>query len=178
MNESIQGFGFSGLSATNQMILDGLTRIWDRVKCEADSAGSVPESFIAKAPTIKPQLQLQFKKAGSKSSSRWHVTIPHFNQAFKDALEPFTYQRGDIRCVYTLTDNTKIIVNALDKGEGIRVLTYLQQFIENEYRSSIATVSFHEIPGRGITKQQVVSSFAKYFEGTLEAPPVWTRRIS
>ena len=44
--------------------------------------------FIAKAPTIKPQLQLQFKKAGSESSSRWHVTIPDFNQAFKDNLEP------------------------------------------------------------------------------------------
>ena len=153
--------------------------IWKQVSCDQElTIGSVPESFIAKAPTIKPQLQLQFKKADSKGSSRWHVTIPHFNPAFKDTLETFSYERGDIRCVYTLTDNTKIIVNARDKGEGLRAISYLQQFVLPQYQVPVNSTSFHEIPNRGVAKQTLVSCYAKYFEGTLEAPPLWTRKIN
>ena len=170
--------GLQGLSASNQAILSTLVKVWDAVKCPPDTHGSIPESYIAKAPTIKPQLQIQFKESSGNSHSRWHITIPHFNQAFKDRLYFPEYEKGNVRCVLTLKDNSKIVVNAASKAEGQTIITACLSYVEPGYAVSITEMSSHEFPNRNIKRVRVKACFAQYFSGTLEAPPNWIRRIT
>lgn len=177
-NFSAQGEGLQGIWDINEQLFSFLELVWEKVKCEPETHGSIPESFIAKAPTIKPQLQVQFKEKDSKSGSRWHITIPHFNEAFKDNFSLSDYRKGDIRCVLALTDNTKIIVNAESESGGITTIQECLSYVLPQYQTSINETSFHKIPGRGLKKVTVEACYAKYFEGTLDNPPKWIRKLS
>lgn len=176
--DAITNSGFSGLSATNQLILNGITEIWEKVKCgDEGGVASIPESYLPKAPTIKPQLQVQFKESGKKSGSRWHITIPHFNEAFKDSVNFSPYLRGNVRCVLSLTDNTKIIVNAVNKSAGQAVISQCLSYVKGQYQTPLSQISYYEVPSQDIRQITVEATYCKYFTGTLEEPPKWTRKL-
>ena len=169
--------GLSGITAQNQVILQALAAIWDKVKCESEAYASVPDAAPFKVPNVVPQLALQFKESGSSGGSRWHITIPRFNEAYKDALQPFTYQKGNYRCGLELTDNSKIIVNAITEAEGRRVIAHCLQFVRAEFQTSLDLIRVNKIPSRDFRQVQVVSCYAKYFAGRLDEPPQWVRKI-
>ena len=158
-----EGVGLAGLIEIAKLAFDAKEAVFDKVKEIESSNASLPESYLYKAPTIKPQLQLQFKEKDSKSGSRWHVTIPHFNEAFKGNKLDHSYVRGNVRCVYTLKDNTKIIVNAKDKKEGKRILTDLSKYVESQQRTNLDDISYYEVNSREIPKRRVETCYAKFF---------------
>ena len=172
------GRGLKILSSNQKVLIDLLNEIWEKVKCESDSYASIPDSATFKVPNIVPQLSLQFKESGSNKGSRWHITIPRFNEAFKDNLEPFTYQKGNYRCGLELTDNSKIIVNAVTEDEGRRVIAHCRQFVLSEYLTPLDWIKVNKIPSRQFKEVTVVSCHAKYFTGRLDEPPKWIRKIT
>lgn len=174
---SAGGRGLGILSSNQKVLIDLLNEVWEKVKCESDSYASIPDSATFKVPNIVPQLSLQFKESGNNKGSRWHITIPRFNEAFKDNLEPFTYQKGNYRCGLELTDNSKIIVNAVTEDEGRRVIAHCRQFVLPEYLTPLDWIKVNKIPSRQFKEVTVVSCHAKYFTGRLDEPPKWVRKI-
>ena len=169
--------GLIGLGNQNVVIFKAIKKVWDAVKCGGDVYASLPDSASFRVPSIVPQLTLQFKEANSSKGSRWHITIPRFNEAYKDALQPFTYQKGNYRCGLELTDNSKIIVNAITEAEGRRVIAHCLQFVRAEFQTSLDLIRVNKIPSRDFRQVQVVSCYAKYFAGRLDEPPQWVRKI-
>ncbi|MGD1939958.1 MAG: hypothetical protein ACFB0G_01470 [Leptolyngbyaceae cyanobacterium] len=175
---SLGSVGLGGITAQNQVILQALADIWDKVKCESEVYAAIPDSATFKVPNIVPQLSLQFKESGNNKGSRWQITIPRFNEAYKDNLQPFTYQKGNYRCGLELTDNSKIIVNAITEAEGRRVIAHCSQFVLSEFLTPLEWIKVNKIPSRQFKEVTVVSCHAKYFTGRLDEPPKWVRKIT
>lgn len=169
---------FEALRHQNQAILDALVLLWEKVRCEDEGIPSLPEIFLAKAPSVKPQCQIQFKRNDQGANgSRWHLTIPHFDQARRNSISLPSYVKGNVLCTLELADNTKIMVNAKNAVEGRKIISACLSLVERSYRVSIDLMKESKIPGRELQEVSVKPCYAKYFAGRLDEPPLWVRKL-
>ncbi|WP_016951246.1 hypothetical protein [Anabaena sp. PCC 7108] len=70
---------------------------------------------------------------GKLGSSRWILTIPHYNKPKEFKLKMPDYSKGDYEAIKELNDNSKIIVNAASETECIKVINACLQHVPEKY---------------------------------------------
>jgi hypothetical protein len=103
-----------------------------------DAIASVPEWWQLRAEAQRPQFVVIFAEVlgtGKLTDSRWSLTIPHYNRpkGFKPRIPD--YNKGNFEGILTLTDNSKIIVNASSEMECKRVINALKILVDAKYRT-------------------------------------------
>jgi hypothetical protein len=154
-----------------------IKRTFDKVPCDTGSP-ALPEIFLAKAATNKPQLQIQWKT--ENSNSRWTNTIPHFDKDRRNDFTLSSYIKGRVTCTLDLLDNSSIVINAIDENEGRRIISEMIPYILSEYRPNIDNMKSTKNPKVSIREGIMVQpTFIKYWSGgDLNSPPDWIRKLS
>ena len=168
----------SGENFTSQfaLISQALGEIWDKVKCPLEVNAVLPEIFLSKSPKIKPQCKITYANEGSS----WALTIPQFNEAYKDSINLSSYQKGNVMCVLDLLDNSSITLNAISEGEGVRVIGelvqyVLPQFVPSDWISRIKITKYN----RNLSTKKVTPKQAKYWsEGDMRSVSDWIRKLT
>ncbi len=157
---------------------------------KSDTVPVIPDSWQVKIEGNRPQLIVVFKPKSSKypkPDSRWSLSIPHFdfNQAnIANQLKKIPdYEKGKHQGVYTLKDNSKIIIYAKSGNEAKRVIKKIvtSNLIKSKYiidRSKIEDdIKVGE--ARGTYKELLVTpTYAKYFStGQKDLNPDWVSFI-
>lgn len=136
----------------------------------------IPEWWQVRAGQ-RPQLVIVYAErasTGKLGKSRWSLTIPHYKFGPKHKPRFPSYNRGDIEGILTLSDNSKIFVNAATTSEAKRVLKSLQQFVPERLLQNAHT-KVGERRGAPYRKCRVVPTLAKYFsKGQGQLGPDWT----
>lgn len=140
-----------------------------------------PESWQLKAGNDRPQLVVIYKPKNNdypSQGSRWRITIPHPNieigqEGFLKLIPD--YQKGNTYGTLTLTDNSKLKVNAIDEVEAKETIEKIlaknlinSNFIPEKYfiRTGNMPTDFKEL--------EVTPTSAKYFsKGQLNDTPDW-----
>lgn len=146
--------------------------------CEMDAVAAVPEWWQIRAGQ-RPQLIVQFAeilKTGKKGSSRWTLTIPHYNRDKNHKPKIPSYTRGNIEAILTLKDNSKVFVNAQTTTEAKRVINAIKQYIKAEYLKG-ASLKVGERTGN-YKKIRVSPVLCKFFSnGQERMQPDWKLRL-
>jgi hypothetical protein len=102
-------------------------------------ASTIPEWWAVRPGANRPQFVILFAEiygSGKLGKSRWQLTIPHYNRPKGAKPSIPRYNKGDWMGTLTLSDNSKIRVNAASSSECKRVLNKLKILIPAEYRLS------------------------------------------
>ena len=157
---------------------------------KSDTVPVIADSWQVKIEGNRPQLIVVFKPKSNKypkPDSRWSLSIPHFdfNQAnIANQLKKIPdYEKGKHQGVYTLKDNSKIIIYAKSGNEAKRVIKKIvtSNLIKSKYiidRSKIEDdIKVGE--ARGTYKELLVTpTYAKYFStGQKDLNPDWVSFI-
>ena len=169
-NEAAKVVGmYEALAAANEKLCE---------QCNPPAAvASLPELWELKASNQRNQLQVSYKRADNTNRSRWHLTIPHFDYALREAFSPPAYQKGKYACSLTLADNSHLLVNAHTPAEGKRVITYFNAFIERSLQGNMEAMQYSYVPRRNILEVEVTPVFLKYFEPD-DIVPRWTKTLT
>ncbi len=101
------------------------------------AVAAMPEWWAVRVGADRPQLAILFAEVfptGKLGKSRWTMHIPHYNRPKGAKPSIPTYTKGHWRGVLTLTDNSKIVVNANSKTECHRVINKLKILTPFELR--------------------------------------------
>ena len=157
---------------------------------KSDTVPVIPDSWQIRIEKNRPQLIVVFKAKSSKypnPDSRWSLSIPHFN--FNQANIPNQlkkipdYEKGKHQGVYTLKDNSKIILYAKSGNEARKTIKKIitSNLIKTKYivdRNSLdENIKVGEV--RGTYKEVLVTpTYAKYFStGQKNLQPDWVSFI-
>jgi hypothetical protein len=144
------------------------------------AVAAVPEWWQIRAESQRPQLVILFAEqlaSGKLTSSRWTLSLPHYNRpkAFKPSIP--AYQKGNWEGILTLTDNSKIIVNASSSSECKRVINRLKTYIPVEYRvknGKAIKAKYGERINSDLRKVKVIPVRASFFStGARNLAPDW-----
>lgn len=162
---------YEELAATNEKLCE---------QCNASNVplASIPDLWELKAPKQRDQMQIQYAKVDNSSRSRWHLTIPHFNEALKNSFIPTAYQKGKYACNLELPDASYILVNAISPQEGLRVIEYFNTFVISDLQGHIGNMKYSYLPGRNIQEIEVKPVFLKLFAAQQPEIPSWTKRLN
>ncbi len=157
---------------------------------KSDTVPVIPEYFPMRIGSERPQLVVVFKPKSSnypKQDSRWSLSIPHFdfNQGnISNQLKKIPdYEKGKHQGVYTLKDNSKIILYAKSGNEARKTIKKIitSNLIKTKYivdRNSLdENIKVGEV--RGTYKEVLVTpTYAKYFStGQKNLQPDWVSFI-
>ncbi|GAX42446.1 hypothetical protein NIES4075_34470 [Tolypothrix sp. NIES-4075] len=136
----------------------------------------IPEWWQARS-FQRPQLVIQYAELLGENKlgrSRWSVTIPHYNKPQKYKPSFPKYEKGDIEGILVLNDNSKIIINAKNKTECIRVINAFKQFVDPTYLKEIQKPKVGDRAGV-YKKVNVVPVRCHYFsKGQKNNVPDWS----
>jgi hypothetical protein len=139
-------------------------------QCDPTKAiASVPEWWQIRAEAQRPQLVILYAEVlstGKLTGSRWSLTIPHYSRpkGFRPSIP--AYEKGNWEGILTLTDNSKIIVNAASASECKRVINRLKILIPNEYRvkdGKAIRAKVGERTGTGLKQTKVTPVRADFY---------------
>jgi hypothetical protein len=163
-NALLIGAKESGIEILNKQFLFSL------LAKENQSVIAIPESWNILPTSSTPQLILIYRSENNKRSGNYQITFPHFDGP-KNFL-PIEYQKGPYSVTYTLSDNSKILVNASSFNEGERVIKKFLPYINLKFRNG----TFKYTKRTGIKIQQMKAYRADFFgQGRLKANyPDWS----
>jgi hypothetical protein len=125
----------------------------------------------------RPQLVIQYAELldnGKLGSSRWSVTIPHYNKPKTSKPQFPRYEKGNFEGILVLSDNSKIIINAKNKTECQRVINALKAFVNPKYLKDARPPKIGERPGT-YKRVNVVPVRCHYFStGQQNTLPNWS----
>ncbi len=117
----------SGIETMNKMLY--FSNYLDR-----DFTATYPESWQVQVGNDIPQLVIVFRNADPKSKSGdYPLYIPHYNGNRRPKIKP--YEKGDHWARWTLKNNSRLIVNAKNEAEAVRVIKQLEKYVERKYRT-------------------------------------------
>ncbi|MEO1682641.1 MAG: hypothetical protein AAFS06_05200 [Cyanobacteria bacterium J06631_12] len=159
-----------GLATLNQ-------RSYDSVKCGTNGTAALPMYFEVRPGEI-PQLNVQWGPA-SGGSSRWSMTIPHPKNGLSTLPVNFpTYWKGNTQISYRLSDNSKVILNARSRNDGLPVLNYIRTLINPSFIDPSALPVINDNAGQGRVKVvQVRARYMQFFQGHRDTIADWDRRL-
>ncbi len=165
----------------------GIKRIFEefakqaREACENPPTVTVPEWWQKRPEADRPQLVVTMAEqlgTGKLTTSRWSLTIPHYNRpkGFKPNIP--THNRGDFEGILTLRDNSKIIVHCSTATEAKRVLNALKILVDVRQRTSedgkALPSRIGERVGYGFKKCRVVAIRGDFYaQGLRSTLPDW-----
>jgi len=157
---------------------------------KSDTVPVIPDSWQVRVGSKRPQLIVIFKPKNSSypdKDSRWSLSIPHFDftTANKESqLQKIPdYEKGKHQGVFTLKDNSKIIVYAKSNTEARQFIKSIVNngLVKREqlYESTIEDDDIKVGEAKGTFQElEVTPTFAKYFStGQKNLKPDWITRI-
>lgn len=132
---------------------------------EAECVAAVPEWWQVRLGADRPQLVVLFAEEmpdGKLGRSRFAVSIPHYNKPAGFIPPIPRYKKGPWEGILTLSDNSKLIINAATQTEAYRVINALKPLIANEYLKGSFT-KIGERRGQALKVRTVVPRTAKFF---------------
>lgn len=130
---------------------------------------TMPEWWALRVGANIPQLIVVFRAENYKKS--WYqLSIPHY-EGTRNPTMP-TYKKGSIRGEITLSDNSKLVVNAYSENEAERVLRVLQRYVVSKFiRSREPKITRLK---RAFQEYRVTPMFADYYpKGQENQIPDW-----
>lgn len=107
---------------------DAADRKGEKCTLEANTL-TIPEWWAVRPGADRPQFVVIYAevfKTGKLGKSRWQLTIPHYNRPKGAKPKLPKYSKGNWMGTLTLTDNSKIRINARTASECKRVLNQLK----------------------------------------------------
>ena len=151
----------------------------------------IPEYFPMRIGSERPQLIVLFKPKtiiNSNKNSRWSLSIPHFNFTIANKETQLQkipdYEKGKHQGVFTLKDNSKIIVYAKSNTEARR---FIKSIVNNDlvkqeqlHKSVITDDDIKVGEAKGTYQEiEVTPTYAKYFlTGQKNLKPDWEKNIN
>ncbi|MFB2879644.1 hypothetical protein, partial [Floridanema aerugineum] len=134
----------------------------------------IPEWWQVRIGSDRPQLSVVYagkNGRGNFTNSRWNLVIPHYNGNKNPRLP--TYTKGNIEGILTLSDNSKLIINAKSAEECERVLNAFKSFIDPAFLRG-AHMKIGERKGFRLRQQLVVPTIIRFFsQGQRNLSPDW-----
>lgn len=164
--------------------VDSYALLYDRIanlealQCSQDNCiAAVPEWWQVRIEGKRPQLVILFaqkKPDGSLGRADNPISIPHASSEMPQFSPISAYTKGQVEGILTLSDNSKLIVNARDAGEAERVINEAMLTIDPRLISG----SFYKVgtrKGQPLRTITVYPKYAKYFSSGLQnTKPDWT----
>ena len=147
---------------------------------EIEAVSAVPDWYQTRIGAERPSLVLVYNEPDTNSF--WSLTIPHYSGGEKkvDSLKSLTYTKGNFISIYTLNDNSKIILNTKTQKEGENFINALlnKNVIKKNYLKNADFKAGGERKGKKLKIAQVVPYAAKWFPNGIENnKPEWTYRF-
>lgn len=170
----------SSFAEAYQTLYDRIFAI-ESLQCEPCNAiAAIPEWWAVRTGADRPQGVLVYANLvnGKRGTSRWSLTIPHYNPVFNySGLQFPTYTKGSHFATLTLPDNSKLTVNADSQPSAEMVISQLIPFI-NPDRLPSSNVGFDIHTGRRkgqpLAVVEVVPVALHYFAtGQRNMMPTW-----
>lgn len=176
---SYSGSGLSGLYSGLNALAATVETIHSNTRCESDGNAVLPMFWEVKAAEV-PQLVVIWKINEAGKYSRWSMTIPHPDPALSPSsnisLPP--YIKGNLLCTTTFGDNTKLIINALNKVEADKVLNGALLLMHPDIRNNGNFRTTYSELGTSYEEVPVVASYIKKFDGHKNTAPLWAVSLS
>jgi len=165
-----------GTELAESLKLDQLANI-EGEKCNEcpDNVHGSPEWWEVRPGSNRPQLLLLFSPTG-KNRANYQITIPHWTGEKPTPKNPpiKEYKKGSFMAVVHLADTSKLIINAFDKDEAVRVVRRLKGTISGAMLNGSRT-NYTELEGSSITKQTMTCRYAVYYpQGQKSKDPLWS----
>lgn len=142
-----------------------------------EAVAAVPEWWQVRIEAHRPQLVMLFGKLlpdGKVERGRYALTIPHYVGGRTDTPPIGRYKKGQIEGILTLSDNSKVIVNAVSETEVDRVLFQAKQAIDPKLIDG-SFIKTGTRKGQILAAITLVPLYGKYFsQGLKETKPDWT----
>jgi hypothetical protein len=150
----------------------------EALQCKpVEAIAAVPDWWQVRIEGRRPQLVMQFGEVlpnGKIDKAMYVMTIPHYIGGQSNTPPVGRYQKGSIEGILTLSDNSKLIVNAISEKEAERVLFQLKQVIDPNYlNGSLIKIGMRR--GQALRTITVSPRYGKFFPQGLESmKPQWT----
>lgn len=166
---------------TAQLTINKLLFFWltfGNINQKVDAVAVIPEWWPVRTGAQRPQLVITFGELfpdGSKGKPKYSLSIPHYKGPSKLTTSPIpNYKKGQKQGILTLSDNSKVIVNAATEKDAQRVLLAAQKIIDSKYLRN-SHIKIGDRKGKRLQQIRVSAVSAKYFRyGQLNAvTPDW-----
>ncbi|MEO1351320.1 MAG: hypothetical protein AAFW84_21340 [Cyanobacteria bacterium J06635_15] len=174
LEDAWEGNGLSGVYRGLEALSRAVEDIWGQVKC--GDAVAIPEWWAVRPGADVPQLAITYKSA--EGSSYWSLTIPHYNKTQDVIPQVPQYEKGSNFATLTLTDNTKLTVNAKTFEEGERVINALVPYIDPAYLNAPLNIHQGRRKGAALKEVKVVPTRGYFYAtGQQDSRPDWMTDI-
>lgn len=145
-----------------------------------DAVAAVPEWWQLRPEAKRPQLVILYKEQSDTKAGRdlYPLTIPHYEGSTPPGHSPIpAYRKGQQEGILTLSDNSKVIVNAYSEAEAHKVLTAAKKCIKPKYLKG-SHIKIGERKGQKLKQIQVSPHKAKFFPtGQQDLSPKWVAKF-
>lgn len=133
---------------------------------------TMPERWEGRVGANIPQLAIVWRPSGKKTS--YQICIPHYNGDRNPKIP--SYHKGSYRGTLTLTDNSKLVVNAKSEREAFRVIQVLHRYIQPKFLVG-REPEIIKVKGPGFKEARVVPIVADFYpHGQIkEGNPLWRK---
>ncbi|MEA5515531.1 hypothetical protein VB654_15925, partial [Nodularia sp. UHCC 0506] len=165
---------FEELAKSNETLCD--------LKNKQEAYAAVPDSWLLRPEHHRPQVIFQFaeKTTGPAiGSAKYAISIPHprkdYSPGNKSPLP--SYKRGNWEMIFVLSDNSKIVIHALNAAEGQKVLKAAMSIVDRNYlKGSYLSKNGLLESNNPLKKIEVQCRYAKYFPtGRKDMKPAWVK---
>lgn len=119
---------------------------------------TMPEWWPKRVGSDIPQLTVVWRPPGKKTS--YQICIPHYNGDRNPKIP--SYRKGSYRGTLTLSDNSKLVVNAASENEADRVIRVLRRYINPKFASG-RNPHIGKVKGSGFKEARVVPIVADFY---------------
>lgn len=173
------GIGLAGLGAAEMAIINFLIELllgeFDEIEDKEPLVPGIPDAWEIRLQGDTPQLAIMYanKVDNYLGRDRRSLHIPHYKHGKGHNVTFPKYKKGSYYACLTLSDNSKIVCNAVNTGEASRVVYDLLNHVKDEYRKNVIYTD-------GKRKGAVLKEFnvepitaAYYSKGKKQAVPDW-----
>ena len=144
--------------------------------CDIEPVAGVPEWWATRVGTNRPQLVVFFADKtpdGRWGLGRWSLAIPHYSGGPNLLPDFSSYTRGSNYGRLTLSDNSKLVVNAINESEAERVIASIKGYIEPSFLID-SMESYGQRKGQNIGVVKVWPKYAYFYAtGQKNLKPDW-----
>jgi hypothetical protein len=147
-----------------------------------DLVAAIPMSWQIRNEGNRPQLIVQcaeedgVDKDGNKKykSAKYPISVPHWDGSPGEKISLPSYIKGNWEGIYTLSDNSKVTINAQNEIECKRILNAIKPHISKQYLKDAYFKGGLIVRENPIKESRVKPRYGRYFEkGQKNNKPDW-----
>ena len=144
----------------------------DEAISKLDLVAAIPISWQIRNEGNRPQLVIQcaeengVDKDGNKKykSAMYPISVPHWNGTASDSISLPSYIKGNYEGIYTLSDNSKVTINAKNEIECKRILNAIKPHISQQYLKDAYFKGGVIVRDKPIKESRVKPRYGRYFQ--------------